>query len=283
LCTYRRNSLIDLIGKLLSPIILILISIVIIYGIYTGNNSIDFSINYWNLITENLLFGYNTLDLLGAIFFGYIILEILKAKQKNNKLSDKEITYTTFKASLIGGTLLILVYSGIALLGTYHGQGLEALDGGKMFVLTMQRIINHHGTLIVGSIVFLACLTTIIALASVVTEYLSNNILKGYIEYIPALISILIVAMLLSQFELEKLMFYSEPIIYILYPGLIVLTFCNIAYSLIGFKPVKIPVLLTLLVSSYFYVPQLLARISQSSAKVAQETKNFDFDSPVQQ
>jgi branched-subunit amino acid permease len=48
----------------------------------------------------------------------------------------------------------------------------------------------------------------------------------------------------------------AGPIIYIGYPILIALTFCNISYKLWDFKPVKIPVLLAFLVALVsFYGP----------------------------
>lgn len=262
ICTYKENSLLDLIGKFLSPIKLTLILGIILYAVTTGHPAVVTNIpNLKAFFLDNFMLGYNTLDLLGSIFFGHIIMSILKETNKNSdnkqEFTNKQLASFTLKASLIGGALLMIVYLGMAFMGAYHGQGLEHLSVGKMFIQTALRALNSKGAFIITLTVFVACLTTMIALTSVVSEYITK-ISRNRISYVAAVIGVLFVTMLLAFLELEKLMDYSEPLIFIIYPALIVLTLCNIAYKLWGFKPVKIPVLLTLIVSTYFYGPKFI-------------------------
>lgn len=275
---YKRNSLINLIGKVLSPLILILLLGITIFGFITGTTPINVEIPSVTLFVNNLLLGYNTLDLLGAIFFGFIIISILKETNKNNRYSDKELLGISVKSSLLGGALLVLVYAGISITGALHGQGLENLNVGKMFIQTMLKLLDSKGALLITSSVFLACLATIIALASVVSEYLSKSLSANRISYIYSLIFILIITTFLAQLELEKLMLYSEPLILMFYPALIMLTLCNIAYKLFNFKPVKLPVALTLLFGIYYYGPQFTEQFNGFKFPI-----KFNFESIIQQ
>lgn len=265
LCTYKKNALIDLIGTILSPLLLVSLFIIFIIGFFTGHSPSTTHFSAGEIFKSNLLLGYNTLDLLGTIFFAYIILSILRATtDKETATNKKKLAKITILSSLIAGLLLALVYIGMGYLGSWHGQGLELLDEGKMLIQTLLRILGPNGALIISASVFLACLTTIIALASVVSEYIHNDLSFGKISYINSLIIVLIITGLMSQFELGPILEYSKPLINIAYPVLIVLTFCNIGYKLWGFPYVKVPVLGTLILSSFWFGPNLINMIKKN-------------------
>jgi branched-chain amino acid:cation transporter, LIVCS family len=142
-----------------------------------------------------------------------------------------------------------------------HGQGLDpSLNEAQIFYEVTKHALGHYGILFIGLTVFLACLSTMIALASVVAEYLRNDIFQGKINYTILLVLVLATSVCMAQLELGPLMNYAVPIIKIIYPVLIVLTLCNLAYKLFNFTPIKVPVLITLLVSSYLYLPTFIEK-----------------------
>ena len=62
---------------------------------------------------------------------------------------------------------------------------------------------------------------------------------------------ILVICIIMSMLGLKTLMALSVDIAFILYPVLIALTLCNMAYKLFNFKPVKTPVFLALVLSLF--------------------------------
>src|SRR5690606_1589465 len=83
---------------------------------------------------ENLIYGYQTLDLLAGIFFSAIIITLLKQKAgSREKASTKKLASISFFSGLIGLTLLALVYGGLSFLGAYFGHGLEHINEGELF------------------------------------------------------------------------------------------------------------------------------------------------------
>lgn len=278
---YKKNSIVNLLGTVLSPLKLFSLFTIIIIGLWTKKEAIITNLAAKDVFIDNLLLGYNTLDLLGTIFFAYITISILKVTldpvtANNPRALAKIMIY----AGIIGGSLLAIVYVGMGYLGAFHGHGLEHLDAGKMFIETIMRILGKHGALFIALTVFVACLSTMIALSSVVTDYLCNQIFKQKISYTTGLILVLVTTTLVAQFELGKLLQYSEPLINIAYPVLIMLTFCNIAYKLWGFKSVKVPVTITLLASILWFGPNFIKLIKEGIPQV--ETSKLS-DSTVQQ
>jgi LIVCS family branched-chain amino acid:cation transporter len=275
ICSFKKNSILDLIGKILSPIKLFFLILIIIVGFLNRNTPEISTQSVWQVFSSNLLLGYNTLDLLGAIFFAYIIISMLKNTNDNvQPLNGKKLTKITLISSLIGGSLLAIIYIGMGYVGAWHGQGLEVIgDEGKMFIHTLLRILGSQGVLIKGALiisltVFFACLTTIISLASVVTEYIHNDVSNKKISYIPGLITVIVITWCISQFELGTILQFSKPLMYITYPVLIVLTLCNIAYKLWGFSYIKTPVLATLVISLAWFGPDYIKLIKANSSQI---------------
>lgn len=125
----------------------------------------------------------------------------------------------------------------------------------KFFLAIFYKVVGTHSALLIGIPVLAACLSTATALSAVFAEYIQYTLSRNRIGYIPALAIALLACLPLSTFGLTQvLLLTAGPIVYIGYPMLITLTMCNIAYKLFGFKWVKIPVLLTLVIALVSYM-----------------------------
>ena len=224
-------------------------------GIVTAGPAIPATDTPWNLFKTNLIFGYGTLDLMAAIFFGSIVLSIIKSKMSSTASNNlKRLAFVGFIAGIIGIGLLGLVYIGQSFLGAHFGAGLEGLNDGQAFRSIVFTVIGSYGAAIVGSAALLACFSTAIALGAVTAEYLQKDILGNKIGYVPALVIMLLASAPLAIAGLDTvLQLAGGPITFVGYPALIMLTFCNIGYKLFNFKPVKIPVISTFVIALVIY------------------------------
>ncbi len=251
ICCYKRDAILGLLGKILSPLKLLTLSTIIAVGFWYWKPAAHLNLNAWQVFINNFKEGYNTLDLMGTIFFCYIILAILRKTLDKDTASDqKALAKIMFIGGLIGGSLLALVYIGMAYLGTFHGQGLGHLATDEMFIETIRRVMGDKGAFFISITILVACLSTMIALATVVTEYLRTEVLKNKVSYLPLLAAVLGLTSIVARFKLDSLITFYGPVMDICYPVLIVLTLCNIAYKLFEFKPVKLPVLITFIIAS---------------------------------
>ena len=177
-------------------------------------------------------------------------------KKEMGKSNARELAITGMQAGTIGITLLGIVYTGMSVLGMFHGHGLEWANEGELFREIAFKVVGTHGAFIIGTAVLMACLSTSIALSAVLAEYIQKELFGNRIDYIPALTLGLAASLPLSIAGLSKVLeLTGGPIVWIGYPVVIALTFCNIAYKLVGFKPVKTPVALTFVVAfaSYYW------------------------------
>jgi branched-chain amino acid:cation transporter, LIVCS family len=253
LATCRENKIIGVLGNVISPILLVSLSIIIVKGIVQRGSMTVTQQNPYEIFTTNFIRGYETLDLLGAIFFASIIITLLKYNARGT-YSARQLSTIGLKAGIFGIGLLSIVYVGMSILGMFYGSGLEALDGGQLFRNIAFQILGTHGTAIVATAVLMACLSTSIALSAVVAEYIENTVMNNNVSYIQALVITILASLPLSTFGLSTVLTLTGgPIVYIGYPLIITLTFCNLAHVLFGFKPVKIPVLITGLLAAVLY------------------------------
>lgn len=256
LFTYKESKIVNLLGNIISPALLLSLAIIIIKGFFGAQQTTQVTSSPLCLIGENLLLGYQTLDLLGAIFFGSIILTILKKTLGERFEHDKRARLTLgFKSGLLGVSLLALIYFGMAFLGAYYGHGFMGIDAGSLFREVSLRILGAHASIIIAAAVLLACLSTAIALSAVCAEYLKNDLFKNKISFITSLSLVLIACIPLSIFGLTTVLkLTGGPLTYVGYPVLIALTFANIAYKIFDFKPVRIPVLMVFIIATISYI-----------------------------
>jgi branched-chain amino acid:cation transporter, LIVCS family len=257
--TVRENKILDLLGYIISPLLLGSLIVILAKGLLMPGQIVDVAATPLSDFIKNLKFGFSTLDLLGTIFFGSIVLTIMKQNVKHASRRElKSFAITGLKGGLLGSVLLGFVYVGLSLLGFLHGYGLQSINEGELFRQVTLRIMGNGGSFIVATAVLMACFSTAIALLAVVAEYVQVDVLRGKIGYVPAVLLVMLTSLLPCNLGLEKIIAVTVgPIASIIYPVIIVTTFCNLAYKLIGFRPIKMPVLVTFFLSLGFYLYRL--------------------------
>jgi len=257
--TMRENKIIDLLGYVISPLLLLSLVVILIKGFITPGQIAAATRSPLSEFVTNLKFGFSTLDLLGTIFFGSIVLTIMKQNVKNASRSElSRFAITGLKGGLIGSALLAIIYVGLSFLGALHGYGLGALNAGELFGNISWRVMGQRGEFVVAIAVLMACFSTAIALLAVVAEYLQVDVLRSKVGYIPSLLLVILVSLVPCNLGLQQIInFTLGPIASVLYPVIIVVTFCNLANKLIGFRPIKVPTLVTFVFSLSVYLYKL--------------------------
>lgn len=254
LFTYRENHIVDVLGQVVSPLLLLSLGSIIIKGIVSAQEIVLSLHSHKEVLYTNLMRGYETLDLLGALFFSSIILVILRSNPKNKNKSEQQLAWLGLQGGLLGISLLALVYVGMSVLGMYYGHGLEHINSGELFREVSLRIVGVSGTLIIATAVLMACLSTAIALAAVLAEYVQHTLFGSSISYVQALLLTLASCLPLSTAGLGYVLHLTAgPITFVGYPTLIALTIANMAHKLLGINTVRIPVYLTFAATLYAY------------------------------
>ena len=255
LCVFRENKIVGLLGKVFSPAKLVALAIIIIWGIWTATSYVPTDLTNWQIFKASILTGYGTLDLLGAIFFSAIVINLLKIDNSDRKVAMRDLVKVGLKAGLIGAGLLTIVYFGLSYLSAFHSHGLAGVDPDVLFRELSFKVLGFYGAAVIGVVVMMGSLSTAIALTAVLAEYLQHDILRNKISFAKSAVLVLLACVPLSIYGFDMVMALTGgPIVYIGYPMLIALTFANIAYKWFGFKPVKVPVLLTGIITLLSYL-----------------------------
>ena len=228
LLTIRPSKVIDIIGSYLTPVLLVALLVLIGMGVVNPLGSIQSPI-IDGVFSEGIFQGYQTLDALGAVSLSAVIFTNIANKGYTKKEEKVKIT---FKAGIIAGIGLFIVYGGLAYLGaTVSGIFDADISQAELIVSITDMLLGFPGKVILGLIVALACLTTAIGLTSATGQYfsrLSNNKIK----YEAIVIGVCIFSLVVSNFGVNTIIQFSAPILTVIYPPTIVL----IVLTLVGEK-----------------------------------------------
>ncbi len=251
--TYKESKILSLLGNIVSPILLGSLAIIAGKGLWQADSMTNQTVDATTVFFEQLAHGFQTLDLIGAIFFAYIVLRILKTNVITNNVNTKELAVISLKSGVIAGFLLMIVYLAFSFLGAYYGNLVtESMNGAEMFRIISLHILNRYSILIIMLAVLMACLSTITALAAVFAEYFQTQICQKTISYPVSLAITMLITTIISNFGLSNILHYSMPIILFGYPVITAITLCNLGFVLFNMQYIKIPVALTALCTALF-------------------------------
>jgi len=253
ICTMKKERILGILGKLLTPLLLISLSSIILIGLFTTADVQETDHTSLNMFFHGLKEGYKTMDLLAAFFFSSSILALVRTRQTHNNTGISP-TDLTARASIIGITLLAIVYIGFSLVSSYHGSTLGAISEDELLSAITLKLAGPYANMLVSITVALACFTTAMALIAVFADFIQKEVFKERVSYRLILAGSLALTFAISTLQFNGISAFLWPILKICYPGLIVLTLLNIAYKLKGFEPIKIPVFLTFALSAIMYM-----------------------------
>lgn len=253
--TVKRNNIVDILGYVLTPFLLLSLAIIIIKGLFFSAEAPQSPLSPGAVFLQGLQQGYQTMDLLGAFFFASVVILCLKKDLPTEQLSNSAlIMKLTLRASMIGAFLLSIVYIGFSYLASYHSVDLIGVKADDLISQIAVRVLGDQAGIVVCIAVALACLTTAIALCSVFAEYLHEDITNFRVDYTICLVITLLITYFISILNFTVIIGLLAPILQVCYPALIVLSLFNILYQLYGVRIVKAPVYATFLASLAYHI-----------------------------
>ncbi|MCL4585623.1 branched-chain amino acid transport system II carrier protein [Fusobacterium nucleatum] len=221
LFSLRANKVIERVGKILTPILLILLFLIIIKGIFFANLFVKPDI-YPHAFKRGFLEGYQTMDTIASIAYAGIILKAIKS---GRNLTQKQEFSFLIKSGLVAILSLALIYGGFALVGAKMHSVLVTKDKIELLVKTTSYLLGGYGNLILAICVAGACLTTAIGLVATVGEFFSS--ITSF-KYENIVIFTVIISFLLSILGVESIIRISVPILIFIYPVMISLIILNL-------------------------------------------------------
>lgn len=219
----RRGRFLNVVGYMLTPPLLISLALIAIIGIFAAPSLGD---GDPHAFSKGILEGYNTLDLLAAIFFGETVVRYFQG------MEDRSLAWSAIKAGMIGMGLLCITYFAFVFLGAHYSSLLEGVAPQQMVLVLAHHLLGPTGGFVATAAIGLACLTTAIALSSVSARFISEDLTGGRLKESSALSIVLGISILISTFDFVTITSYLSPILFWCYPFIIVITVINIGLKL---------------------------------------------------
>ena len=224
LLTIRQSKVIDIIGKILTPLLVISLIVLIIKGVVTPIGEIGAGMDAASVVNTGIVNGYQTMDVLAALCFSIIIVESARKKGYEGR---KECSRAMMGACGISAVLLLFVYGGLTFLGaTTIDVYPEVTDNAKLLSMIIQDLLGFGGMVLLGIIVGLACLTTSIGLTSATASYF-ETLFKGNVSYKTLVVVVTVFSFAVSNIGLNQIIAIASPILSLLYPVVIILVICS--------------------------------------------------------
>lgn len=215
LLTIKPAAVVDIIGKYLTPVLLLALAVLCVKGIVAPLGTPVESRIPGEEVRNGLIYGYQTLDALVAVPLAMIIIKSVKDKGYREK---REIAGMVSVSSAVAFVGLLAVYAGLSYLGaTVSGEALTELSGTELVVEITGRLLQRAGIVILGVIVLMACLTTAIGTTSAVTEYLCT-LMKNKLSYGKMVVAMCVLSYLLCNLGTSQIIALAEPMLTLIYP-----------------------------------------------------------------
>lgn len=213
------NRLLDTVGHILAPLKIISLAILGIAAFVIPAGFIPSAIDGYKIspVSEGFVNGYLTMDTLGALVFGIVIIQAIRSRGVSD---PKLITKYAIIASLISGVGLTLVYLSLFKLGLgSHEAAPNASNGAVILHAYVQHAFGDLGSLFLTALIFLACMVTAIGLTCACAEYFSS---LTKIPYKTLVFILVLFSLVISNLGLTKLIAVSVPVLSAIYPPAIV-------------------------------------------------------------
>lgn len=241
------SKMVERIGAILTPLLLLSILILVLSTLFQPNQeTITYINNENNVFFKGFVDGYLTMDALASIAYSSIVILAIQSKGINKHNLSKQ----TSIAALIAASALALIYLALAWIGNnsqispheLHLLAEKNQDVGTYILnVIANRSLGHIGSIMLGIIVSLACLTTAIGLIVSVSEYFNSIYHK--ISYKGYACIFTLISFIIANQGLNFVISKSVPVLSILYP-------------------ISITIIFILLLNIFIPVPLLAQRIA---------------------
>ena len=217
----KQSAVIDVIGKFLTPVLLLGLFALIIVGIINPIGSIDAAPVVDSVVATGIQAGYQTMDVLAALVFGAVLIKSAAGKGYDDKNDRMKVL---IGAAILAGLLLLLVYFGLAYLGATSVNLFSTdISRAELVISIVQLLLGKLGLIIFTIVVAFACVTTAVALVCSVSDHFTK-LFKGKVSYKVFVIIFCVFSAVVSNLGLDTIVSIAAPVLGLVYPPVLVLT-----------------------------------------------------------
>lgn len=260
----NRSKILNIIGKYLTPFIVIILLLVIGIGLYS-TQMITNPTQMDTPIVDGILEGYQTFDAIAAVVVGAVIIISINLKTDATFEAKKDLIK---KSGLIAGFGLFIIYAGLIAVGASYGGEIDInsslnsdMQRANLLTGISIKALGTFGYAVLSVLIALACFTTAVGIVTGTADYFKGLINNSQTVYVVTAIIASVFGVVVGQLDFNTIIVIALPILLFIYPITIVLIILNAIPNKYAPKLVfRIVVLLTFL----FSIPDVVGVINPS-------------------
>ncbi len=221
LLSIKQSAVIDIVGKILTPALLIGLLVLIVKGFVSPiGDIVDTGVSASEVTVNGIKSGYQTMDVLAAMAFGIIILSSADEKGYTDSKSAAKMIGI---AAALSGVLLLIVYFGLTYLGATVSTVFPTdISRANLVIGIVELLLGKAGLIIFAIVIALACITTAVALVSSAASFFAK-LANDKISYSVFVVVICVSSAVISNLGLDMIIAIATPVLDIVYPPMLVL------------------------------------------------------------
>ncbi len=222
----NRSKILNIIGKIMTPAILMILVAIIGIIIYVEPFSFGMA-SIPNPFSYAIIEGYQTFDAIGAVVVGGVIIVSINLKNTGKDYHEKKRLITN--AGWMAGVALFLVYAGLILSAALMHHSFDANISRTELLQQMSLItLGNTGKFIFGILVSLACFTTAVGIVAGTADFVKSRFSGSQNAYVLTVVLGCMLGVLMGQLEVGYIIQVALPALMFIYPITIVLILLNV-------------------------------------------------------
>ena len=252
LFTIKRHRVIDILGIILTPLLLIALGAILFLGFKDHPAPHFVDVTDGKAFFRGLTVGYNTLDLIASFIFASLVLSYFKpdATAKDQVAARREVFKKMIKSCFFAALLLGGMYVGLTYVSSYYTQHLPSghLPEERLGHISLH-LLGPQGALLSCIAVALSCLTTAIPISLLSADYIHKDLMNKRGKHTTAIIVALGLSAAVANLGFMGIASMLSPILQIICPGLIILAVLSILHKLYEMRIRRSPVYVAFAIS----------------------------------
>lgn len=221
----NRNNVLQILGKYLTPLIVMILLAIICIGVFSTHNSMNASIFEVPLVS-GLLEGYQTYDALGGILIGGVVTISLNLKGYTSFEDKRRIIA---KSGLIAAGGLLTIYLGLIAIGALYNSSFETgITRTELLTGLSMKTLGNIGTTFLSVLVGLACFTTAVSVIVGTADFFKGLFKESNMAYKLTAVVSCGLGILIGQFDVHYIIVVAIPALMFIYPLTVVLILLNV-------------------------------------------------------
>jgi LIVCS family branched-chain amino acid:cation transporter len=222
----NRNNIIEILGKYLTPIIVVILLAIIGVGLFSPSDGMRLS-SFETPFISGLLEGYQTYDAIAGLLTGGIV--VISINNYRTEMSFENKKRFIARSGFIAMSGLFIIYAGLIALGALYGSEFASnITRTELLSGLSVRTLGNKGSILLSVLVGLACFTTAVGVIVGTADFFAGLFKDSKRAYTITAIASCIIGIVIGQLNVKYIIDVALPALMFIYPLTIVLILLNL-------------------------------------------------------